>query len=62
MNVWLYYGPRRLKALTREQDGSNLPDDLGPWERVRSVSLHEDAPDEQEAMVLIAEHGFCCFE
>lgn len=61
MNVWLFAGADGLHALTTETDGSNLPGELGPWAKVRSVELKDDAPDEQEAIALIGEHGFCCF-
>lgn len=32
------------------------------WVPVRPVVLREDASDEQQAIELIAEHGFCCFD
>jgi len=62
MDTWLYSGAGKVWALTRDQDGVNLPDHLGPWELVRLVSLDGDGSDEQEAIALIEEHGFCCFE
>lgn len=62
MDVWLYSAPEKLWALTNDSEGGNLPDDLGPWVPVRPVVLREDASDEQQAIQLIAEHGFCCFD
>lgn len=62
MNVWLFNGADGLCALTIDEEGTNLPDELGPWSKVRSVDLEGDAPDEQEAVALIGEHGFCCFD
>ncbi len=62
MNVWLFTGADRLRALTRDQDGSNLPDDFGPWAMVRPVALDGDGADEKEAINLIGEHGYCCFD
>jgi hypothetical protein len=62
MNVWLFNGSGGLSALTIDGEGANLPDELGPWSKVRAVKLERDAPDEQEAVALIGEHGFCCFD
>ena len=62
MEVWLFAGADRLRALTGDRDGGNLPDDLGPWALVRPVTLEGEAPDEEEAIALIGEHGFCCFD
>ena len=62
MNAWLYSGPEGLRALTSDEDGACLPVDLGPWRLVRSVELGGGSADEQEAIALIAEHEFCCFE
>ncbi len=62
MNVWLFDGANGLRALTGEGEGTNLPGELGPWTKVKAIELKPDAPDEQEAMALIGEHGFCCFD
>lgn len=62
MNVWLFTGVDGLSALTVDQEGTNLLDELGPWTTVRAVALEKDRPDEQEAIALIEEHGFCCFD
>lgn len=61
MNVWLFSGADGLSALTIDGEGANLPDELGPWVKVRAIELHDDTPDEQEAIALIGEYGFCCF-
>lgn len=62
MKVWLFAGAGDLRALTCDGEGANLPEDFGPWAIVRAVELLDDAPDEREAIALIGEHGFCCFE
>lgn len=62
MNVWLFAGADGLHALTPEGEGLNLPGELGPWTKIRAVELKDDTPDEQEAIALIGEHGFCCFD
>lgn len=62
MNVWHYQNPDRLYALTADKDGSNLPDELGPWVLRGSVTLLGQADGEREAISLIAEHGYGCFE
>ena len=61
MDVWLFSAPEQLWALTRDQDGANLPADLGPWHMTRPVTLQGDSADEQQAIAFITEHGFCCF-
>jgi hypothetical protein len=48
VNVWLFSGADGLSALTIDGEGTNLPDELGPWTKVRAVELHDDTPDEQE--------------
>jgi hypothetical protein len=62
MNLWLYSGSGSLRALTNDSEGANLPSDLGPWTLERAVWLQGDAPDEQEAMGLVEQHGYCCFD
>jgi hypothetical protein len=62
MDLWLYTGPGALRALTNEPAGANLPADLGPWGLVRFVRFEGSAPDEREAIALVQEHGYCCFE
>ncbi|MHA0337526.1 hypothetical protein [Sphingomonas aquatilis] len=62
MNVWLFAGANGLSALTIDGEGANLPGELGPWSKVQTVELQNDTPDEQEAVALIGEHGFCCFD
>ena len=58
--AWLFAGAAGLMALCADPDGAPLPDEHGPWTRVRQVTL--DQPDEGEARRLIREHGFCCFD
>jgi hypothetical protein len=62
LKVWFFTGADGLSALTIDGEGINLPDELGPWNRVRALELQSDSPDEQEAIALIDEYGFCCFE
>lgn len=62
MNVWHYQSRDRLYALTADKDGSDLPDELGPWVLQGSVTLLGQVDDEREAILLITEHGYCCFE
>jgi hypothetical protein len=62
VNVWLFSSANGLSALTIDGEGANLPVELGPWSKVRGVELGSDTPDEQEAVTLIGEHGFCCFD
>lgn len=62
MNIWLFRGADQLNALTIDHSGTNLPDELGPWQLVRMVTLNGGRPDEHEALALVAEHGFCCFQ
>jgi len=62
MDVWHYQSRDRLYALTGEKDGSNLPDDLGPWVLRGFITLLGQADDEREAISLITKHGYCCFK
>jgi hypothetical protein len=63
MDAWLFSNSDRLHALTIDEQGSNLPAELGPWTPVRPYALDAAAAaDEQEAVALIAQHGYCCFE
>jgi len=62
MDVWLYEGAKGPYAVTRDEDGANLPLDLGPWTRRQSVTLSHDTFDEREAITLIKTHGYCCFD
>ena len=60
MAAWLFAGAAGLMALCADADGGLLPDEHGPWARIRQVTL--DHADEVEARQLIKEHGFCCFD
>ncbi len=62
MDAWLFSGPDRLHALTIDEQGDNLPAELGPWTPVRRYALDATAADEKDAISLICEHGYCCFE
>lgn len=60
MDAWLFAGADDMMALSANPPGDMLPEEYGPWTRVRSVTLRH--ADEEEARVLIREHGFCCFD
>ncbi|RZF63868.1 hypothetical protein EWE75_13820 [Sphingomonas populi] len=62
MDAWLFSNSDRLRALTAVELGDNLPVELAPWAPLRRYFLDVKAPDEQEAIALICEHGYCCFE
>ena len=61
MQVWRFSGADGRGALTNDEQGAKLPADLGPWRRASTLTLLHEQADEREAMCLIAEHGFCCF-
>ena len=62
VNVWLFRGASRLVALTIDRSGANLSDELGKWVLVRRVTLDDGSPDEDEALALLKEHGWCCID
>ncbi|MCW6533801.1 hypothetical protein [Sphingomonas lycopersici] len=61
MEVWCFSDARGLGALTADENGANLPVELGPWHLIAGLSLSEEHADEREARRLIVEHGFCWF-
>lgn len=60
LDAWLFAGAAGLMALCADPNGDPLPNEHGPWTRMRDVTL--DHADEAEARQLIKEHGFCCFD
>jgi len=62
MGVWHYQSRNRLHALTPDEHGGNLPNDLGLWTLRGSVTLIGEASDEHEAISLVTEYGYCCFK
>jgi hypothetical protein len=62
MQVWCFVGANGLWALSGDEAGASLPEDLGPWTFLKSATLDGAANDEREAKALIAEHGYCCFD
>lgn len=60
MPAWLFAGAAGLMALCGDAGGGPLPEELGPWTRLRAVTLAH--ADEEEARRLVREHGFCCFD
>ena len=59
--VWCFAG-RDMWALTDDEAGHGLPADLGPWTFRKRLTLDGASPDEAEALQLIRDHGFCCFD
>jgi len=59
--VWCFAGPD-MWALTDDEIGHGLPADLGPWTFRKRLTIDGARPDEAEALRLIREHGFCCFD
>lgn len=59
--VWCYAG-EDIWALTGDAGGSALPTELGPWVLRKMLTITGSDPDEAEALQLIREHGFCCFD
>ncbi len=59
--IWCFAGPE-MWALTDDETGQVLPADLGPWVLRKSMAMTGSDPDEAEALDLIREHGFCCFD
>ena len=62
LQAWCFVGADDLWALTDDETGANLPEEHGPWRRLKSILLTGGEPDEQEAEALIREYGYCCFE
>ena len=62
MQVWCFVGAGGLWALSGEESGACLPDHLGPWTFLKIATLDGGEQDEREALALIGEHGFCCFD
>lgn len=62
VRVWLHQNAEKLFALTGDEDGVDLPAHLGPWAALKPTELRGNEPDEAEALSLIGEHGYCCFE
>ena len=59
--VWCFAG-QEMWALTGDETGHGLPADLGPWTFRKRLTLDGSNPDEAEALQLIRDHGFCCFD
>lgn len=62
MEVWCFVGANGLWALSGDEAGACLPDDLGPWKFLKIATLDGAADDEREAEALIREYGYCCFD
>ena len=61
MQVWLFRGGDGLLALSADKTGDGLPTEHGRWSYLREVTLDHDGTDEEQARMLIREHGYCCF-
>ncbi|ARR57585.1 hypothetical protein HY78_29140 (plasmid) [Rhizorhabdus wittichii DC-6] len=59
--VWCFEGPD-LWALAGDEAGHALPADMGPWTFKKMLVIGSSDPDEAEALQLIRENGFCCFD
>ena len=62
MSAWLYRNDDHLFALVADRAGSRLPAELGPWTYLKQVELTGRDADEAQAIALMLEHGYCCFE
>lgn len=61
MRAWLFEGSGNLTALCVDDAGSVLPNEHGPWTRLRHIDLDHAGDDEEQARSLLLEHGYCCF-
>jgi hypothetical protein len=62
VEVWCFKAAGGLWALSGDASGANLPAGLGPWCFHQIADLQGEADDEREAIELIEEHEFCCFQ
>jgi hypothetical protein len=62
MQVWCFVGTQGFWALSGDDAGQCLPDELGPWTFRKVTTLTDVGEDEREAKALIREHGYCCFD
>jgi hypothetical protein len=62
VRIWYFAAAGNLCALTADEFGCNLPEELGPWKFIKTIDLADIDDDEIEAARLIDLHGFCCFE
>lgn len=60
MVVWCFAG-LDMWALTDDQAGHGLPADLSPWTFRKHLTIDGTSPDEAEALRLIRDQSFCCF-
>ncbi|MDB5582281.1 MAG: hypothetical protein JWR80_7457 [Bradyrhizobium sp.] len=51
-----------MLALTADASGASLPGVEGSWQQLKEVTLPGVDKDELEALDLIREFGFCCFD
>lgn len=63
MNAWYFYGRRqrgeRLRAVTVDETGSNLPREFGPWEQHQNVAIPDSAePGIKAIREALKEDGF----
>jgi hypothetical protein len=44
MLVYIFKGPGRVFGVTRDAEGSNLPQRYAPWSSFKSLEMHPDEP------------------
>ncbi len=62
MKVWIFHSGSGMLALTADATGAFLPPVEGSWRCLKEVTLSGVDLDELEALDLIREFGFCCFD
>ncbi|MDB5577562.1 MAG: hypothetical protein JWR80_2738 [Bradyrhizobium sp.] len=62
MQVWIFRSRSGMLALTVDATGASLPPVDGSWRQLKEVTLAGADRDELEAIDLIREFGFCCFD
>jgi hypothetical protein len=44
MQVTSFHGPNSTWAFTPDETGSNLPVELGPWQKFKIINMHRGQP------------------
>lgn len=62
MITWFFFGDEGVRALTKDEYGSNLPEKYSPWNKFRIIELNRDDPKNAPALAAIDADGYFLFQ
>ena len=61
MITWHFTGDEGWQAVTRDENGFNLPKQYSPWSKLRIIEIYEGKEGDREAYEAVQAQGYYLF-